>query len=324
MRRQLLRLLVCPDCGTEFRDMPGADTGNGTLQCANSHEFPIRDSVPRFVDDEGYAGSFGFEWTRHSDVQLDSVNRDGYSEDALRKKIDLDLESLKGLTVLDAGCGSGRYAEVFSRFGATVVGVDRTRAIDMAMRNLGDRDNVHLLQGDLFALPLKPASFDIVYSFGVLHHTPDTREAFSRLVPLVKPGGLIYVALYSSYNKALVRSSDFWRRITTRMPDRVLHALCYVAVPLYYFYRIPVLGELAKAALVISMDPSWRRRVLDTFDWYSPRYQWKHTHFEVAQWFQSHGLRDIRIFEEEVTMGARVPGGSSAIPESARPDESGN
>lgn len=87
-----------------------------------------------------------------------------------------------------------------------------------------------------------------------------------------------------------------------RLPKRLLYALSYISVPLYYIYKIPVLGSILKMFFVISMYPDARWRVLDTFDWYSPRYQSKHTHAEVNRWFDEEGLRDIKIYEGEVTM----------------------
>lgn len=53
--------------------------------------------------------------------------------------------------------------------------------------------------------------------------------------------------------------------------------------------------------------PNWRWRVLDMFDWYSPKYQSKHTHWEVFDWFQGEGLVNIKIGEGEVTLLGEKP-----------------
>ena len=52
----------------------------------------------------------------------------------------------------------------------------------------------------------------------------------------------------------------------------------------------------------ISLEKNWRWRVLDTFDWYSPKYQSRHTHHEVYQWFKDAGIRDVRVHRDDVTM----------------------
>jgi hypothetical protein len=132
---------------------------------------------------------------------------------------------------------------------------------------------------------------------------------------LVKPGGILSMFVYASYNKALVYSSDFWRMFTTRLPHPVLHWLSAAAVPLYYVYSIPLLGHVAKAFLPISMEPHWRWRWLDTFDWYSPRYQWKHTHAEVASWFREAGFDHLFVGPGEVSLaGTRVCCDPAPIP----------
>ena len=72
--------------------------------------------------------------------------------------------------------------------GAEVFGVDLTMAIDAAYRNIGHLDNVHLFQADIFALPFRQDAFDLAYSIGVLHHTPDPAAAFDELVREVQSG----------------------------------------------------------------------------------------------------------------------------------------
>jgi hypothetical protein len=128
----------------------------------------------------------------------------------------------------------------------------------------------------------------------------------------LKPAGRISVWVYHVWRPPELRGlkaahatlkgliSDGLRRITTRLPLRVLHYLCYLAAPLGWLQsRIgslpPPFRLLLSPFLLIpcSIHPQWRVRLLDTFDWYSPRYQWKHTVAEVAGWFREAGLTDI-------------------------------
>ena len=94
----------------------------------------------------------------------------------------------RGRLVLDAGVGAGRFAEVVANKGGEVVGVDLSRAIDAAYENIGRRPNVHLVQADIMAMPFRDGTFDLAYSVGVLHHTPDPERAFGR-VAAVRPQG---------------------------------------------------------------------------------------------------------------------------------------
>ena len=184
--------------------------------CACGNTTPVRDGIPRFVSDDGYVSSFSYEWRKHARTQLDSAGAGNRSEEQFQSRLDRPLSWLKGKVMLDAGCGTGRFAEIAARHGATVVGVDFSFAIDVARENLSRWPNVHLLQADLTKMPFDPGTFDLVYSFGVLHHTSDTRRAFLAVANLVKLGGVMSMFVYASYNKAFVYSADLWRRIRFR------------------------------------------------------------------------------------------------------------
>lgn len=310
MKKEFVDILRCPVCAGRFSLKNASETAGqikeGTLECSCRKIYPITNYIPRFVPDDSYVDSFSFEWKLHRKTQLDSANKNNrmknVSENAFQNRIDFSLQQLKGKIVLDAGCGMGRFAEVAAKYGATVIGIDYSFAVDAAFGNIGQLPNVHLVQADVFKPPFAPETFDFIYSFGVLHHTPDCETAFKRLPPLLKKGGKISIFVYSSYNKAIVYTSAFWRFFTTRLPKKLLYLLCHIAVPLYYLYKIPVIGNIGKMLFVIPMIPDWRWRVLDAFDWYSPRFQSKHTHAQVFRWFKEAGLSDISIFDNEITL----------------------
>lgn len=303
--------LQCPACNgnvvVESTAQDGAEVREGRIVCASCPAtYPIVKSVPRFVESDSYAEAFSFEWNVHRTTQLDSANGRTDSEDRLGTSFGFPLEQLRGKRVLDVGCGTGRFAEVVLRHGGTVVGVDLSLAVDAAYQNMGEHPEMHILQADVFRLPLKLGSFDFIYSLGVLHHTPNCRKAFEQLPRHLKPGGVVAITLYTGTNKYYVMSTNFWRRWTTRLPKRTLYALCHVAIPLYFLYRIPVLRQLGMAVFPINMDRDWRWRVLDTFDCYSPTYQSYHSYPEVFEWFETAGLHRIRAMEPAVTvLGSR-------------------
>ena len=174
-------------------------------------------------------------------------------------------------------------------------------AVEAAFKNLGRDKNVNFIQADIFNLPLREGTFDFIYSLGVLHHTPDPKKAFKALPHFLKSGGEISITLYSAYQKIFVYNSKFWRFFTTRMPKKILYSLCHLAIPLYYLYKIPFLGELFKMFIVINLHPDWRWRLLDTFDWYSPKYQFWHVHYEVFKWFDESDLHNIKVLEPGIS-----------------------
>jgi len=313
MKLSLLQWLQCPDCqqtlACEVIQQEGDEILEGNLSCARCQtSYPIRNAVPRFVPGDSYVNNFSFEWNVHRTTQVDSQSGRTDSEDRFRQSMPFPLEELKGKLVLDVGCGIGRFAAIALKYGATVIGVDLSYAVDAAFKNMGERPQMHIVQGDVFRLPLKRDAFDLIYSLGVLHHTPDCRKAFEQLPQYLKSGGSVVITVYTNQNKFYVMSTNFWRRLTPRLPKRLLYALCHVAIPLYYVNRIPLLRYLGQGILPINMDPDWRWRVLDTFDCYSPKYQSYHSYPEVFGWFESKGLCRIRIVEPAVTVMGKRPG----------------
>jgi SAM-dependent methyltransferase len=197
--------------------------------------------------------------------------------------------------------GAGRFAERAAAKGAEVFGIDVTTAIDVTYRNIGRLDNVHLAQADVFALPFRDNTFDLAYSIGVLHHTPDPPAAFAAVARAVAPGGKIAIYVYARYGPSH-RFSDAIRLVTTRLPLKVTWVLSSLAVPLYWLYRVPVVGRLLSVALPISMEPKWRWRWLDTFDWYSPTHQSKYLYPEVFRWFKENGVTVVDIHDGPIRM----------------------
>lgn len=306
MKPGLIYFICCPECSGSLslksEVYEKKEIKSGELLCENGHLYKIVNFIPRFVKADAYTISFSYEWDRFSETQLDTKLGKDLSESQFQGRIDFPLAQIEGKLVLDAGCGMGRYADIARKYGGVVVGMDLSYAVESAFRNIGFLDNIHIIQGDILKPPFKDESFDFIYSFGVLHHTPDASAAFKTLSRYLKKNGKFSLFVYDSYEKAIVYSSNFWRKTTTRLPLRLLYYLCFIAVPLYYVYKMPVIGNFLKAVFVISMRPEWKVRWLDTFDWYSPRYQSKHTHAEVFRWFDQAGFKDIKIFEHGVTM----------------------
>jgi len=305
----LLTLLCCPVCRGPLH---GQDSGYACSACGK--RFPQVRGLIRFVDENSYADSFGYQWGRFERTQLDHGGRDLSEKDFIRKT-GLHPEDLKGKLVLDVGCGMGRFAEVTTRWGARVVGVDLSTAVEVAVKNLADREFV-AFQADVFSLPFPPETFDCIYSMGVLHHTPDCEKAFKALPQYLKPGGTIAVWLYSGYNK-WYRFSDQYRKITHRMSPSVLHSFFRVAVPFFYWLdrglrAVPIVGKpvagVVHHAFPVNRHPDPEVRVLDTFDWYSPKYQSKHTYEQVFRWFESCGLEALSVGEFPVGVRGRKLG----------------
>jgi SAM-dependent methyltransferase len=201
MKPSLVSSVRCAKCGGELwlRD-PVMDEGEivtGSLDCAAcSSHCPIVGGIPRFVPADNYAASFGFQWNQFRQTQLDSYTGRSVSRDRFLNATGWQPESLAGKTVLDAGCGAGRFAEVALSYGATVFAVDYSCAVEACRANFPAHPNLHVVQGNIYSLPFPKDFFDDIYCLGVLQHTPDPRRAFLALPRHLKPGGRIAVDIY--------------------------------------------------------------------------------------------------------------------------------
>lgn len=262
--------------------------------------FSIIRSIPRFVPSDAYVKSFSKQWILFSRTQLDSVSTHS-SRIAFEEKTGMTPRNLKGRCILDAGCGMGRFVDIVSKEpGASIVGLDLSQAVEAAYKNVGSRANVNIIQADVMNPPLSYGSFDYIYSLGVLHHTPDPKRAFFNLVPLLKNGGTIAIWVYHRYRRPPL--SDLYRIVTKRMPLNMVLAICSFITRLYW------LQNRFRYFLVLvpmSTEPEREKRLLDTFDWYSPRYQFKFSTDEVVGWFRQTDLGDVMQHTIPVSVSGR-------------------
>jgi ubiquinone/menaquinone biosynthesis C-methylase UbiE len=124
----------------------------------------------------------------------------------------MGFDQFAGKDLLEVGCGMGTDLVQFARGGARVTGVDYTpRSVEISRQ----RFEVYGLEGrflvgDAEALPFCDDSFDVVYSNGVLHHTPNVQAAIDEIFRVLRPGGLVRVMLYHR------RSLYYWFVILLR------------------------------------------------------------------------------------------------------------
>jgi len=326
MKEAFLETLACISCrGEDLRleieeQEADGEIITGKVICSTcGAEFPITRGVMRTVESDDYVGNFSFEWQLHRKTQIDTETDDS-SYRAFKSRIEVDPADLADLKVLDVGVGTGRFADPVSRGGAHVTGIDLSLAVETAMENVGRRPHTNIIQANCFDLPFRKESFDFIYSIGVLHHTPDCKQAFLSLLPYMKPGGTIAIWVYNAHvwspGSVLESVNRIYRSVTTRLPPYLLYALCLCELPLYYLRKIPgfdqmlhllLPGILYHAIPKTNDSTKVREHILDTFDWYSPKYQSKHTIMEVFDWFEKAGLTNIRVIQEPVALSGRKP-----------------
>ena len=245
MRERLLAWLACPTCRVALALTATACAGNdvreGVLSCTRCRAaYPITKGIPRMIpggvtpEARATAERFGYEWTRFGEI------RPQYAAQFQGWIAPVEPGSFAGRVVLDAGCGKGRHLRLVAQYGAReVIGVDLGPAVEVAARNTADRDNVHVIQADLTQPPLLPASVDVIYSIGVLHHLGAPVTGFRALASLLAPGGRLVAWLYAREGNGWVLAVlEPLRRITRRAPLGLVNALAWgLTVPLWLALR---------------------------------------------------------------------------------------
>jgi SAM-dependent methyltransferase len=316
MRRHHLHYLVCPQCRAGGLDVKAQrETAgrieSGTLACAAcGATYPIIRRIPRFVPMSTYADGFGLQWLKHARTQYDSVTGTTISHDRFFGQTGWP-EDLRGETILEVGCGAGRFTEQAAATGATVVSTDLSIAVEANDASNGERENVMIVQADLFHLPVRERDFSRLFCFGVLQHTPDPARAFFVLPRLLTPGGRLAIDVYRRWGrfKQLTMTKYWARRLTRGMTPERLYHLCerYLAFmwPVARMMRaIPVVGTRLLWRLLIAdhsrtfalSDAQLREwAVLDTFDMLSPVYDDPQALETVGEWFREAGLIDVQV-----------------------------
>lgn len=314
VRTDLLELLRCPSTheplALESPELVDGAVQSGWLATkTGEHRYAVRDFIPRFVPASNYADNFGLQWNKFRQTQLDSFTGLPISADRFWKATGWSPENIRGKWVLDAGCGAGRFAEIALEAGANVVALDYSSAVDACYANLKHHRNLHVVQGDLYALPFFERSFDFVYSLGVLQHTPNVAAAFGGLPLTVKKGGRLCVDFYEKSWKSAFLPKYWLRPFTKRLPKPLLFSALETVVPAglrvsRFVGRVPLLGRyLTRVVPVANYDGilplnekqhlEWS--LLDTFDWLAPEYDHPQTAKTVRGWLEHSGFKDIQV-----------------------------
>ena len=224
MKERVLQYLCCLDCRGNLvlndARWEQNEIWEGSLKCEKcAASYPVKDGIPRFIPkdlDEIVArnvDNFGDQW--HLLDERSEINRteflsylDNFSPDFFENKL-----------ILDGGCGMGKFLYYSGQWGAKdVIGVDLSHAVEVAFQWTHEMPNVHVIQGDLYNLPLR-GGFDFIYSIGVLHHLPDPEKGFATLVKFLKPGGKILAWVYGyEGNELYIKLANPVRRLTCHFP----------------------------------------------------------------------------------------------------------
>jgi SAM-dependent methyltransferase len=261
MKERLLQYLACPSCGGEVRLSAVVETEDargwteiveGELQCGGcARRFPVERGVPRFAalgaverEKAETAANFGWQWRHftHEDER--------YAEQFLGWIAPVAPEFFRDKAVLEGGCGKGRHTRLAAGWGARdVIGVDLSEAVETAHAATRDLPNAHVVQADIYSLPLKRRAFDYAFSVGVLHHLPRPREGFAALARHVRAGGHLSAWVYGAENNEWITRwvSPLRERVTSRISRRALLHLSKLPAAALFAATKLVYGPLNRA-----------------------------------------------------------------------------
>ncbi len=163
-------------------------------------EATSRESMKSQVHDYWNARPCGTQFTTlewGSPEFFADVEKTRYASHPFMREV-AEFDGFRGKKLLEIGCGLGTDLINFARGGAIVSGIDLTeRSIELVKeRFAAEGREVDARAGDAEHLPFADETFDVVYSFGVLHHTPDIDAAIAEIHRVLKPGGRIIIMLY--------------------------------------------------------------------------------------------------------------------------------
>lgn len=280
------------------------------LVSSTGERFPITAGIPRFVGSDSYAAAFGLEWKRHSKTLLDSALGTSISRQRLERCLGMPVEALAGKTVLEAGCGAGRFTELMVGAGALVHAVDLSVAVEANLENVGARPNYRVTQADIRALPFPPGAFDVVVCLGVLQHLPSPEEGMAALWAMLKPGGLLVIDHYTWTLSLVTKLAPAYRLLLKRLsPERakaVTDGLVEVFFPLHWAVRrfrpAQMLLSRISPCLVYFRDfPQLNKEQhkeltrLDTYDNNTDRYKHLRTLRQIRRTLASLGGVSIQV-----------------------------
>lgn len=314
MKVDHIKILICPKCHDKLHLKILKSEENNTIQeglliCDHCKtQYPIINSIPRFVSLDNYSSSFGYQWNIHSRTQYDSYTGLKISEERFFKETGWD-RNLNGEIILEAGCGSGRFTEQALKTGAFVVSFDYSNAVDANYKN-NKCDNLLVVQADIYNMPFRDGFFDKTFCIGVLQHTPDVKKAFDSLVKKVRSNGILVIDVYK---KVPLYKKWFYTKYFVRMVTKHIdHIKLYKFIEKSITFLWPIIKFVSKLPLGRQINwffliadyrgiyplteeelKNWA--ILDTFDMLSPKYDYPQNIETVKKWFVENKFKNIEV-----------------------------
>lgn len=226
---------ACPECKGSLT-LNGKTTHDkrikeGEFHCPTcDYTFPIKNGIPIFLLElskfkKHTAKSFGYKWRKFKTID------EYYKKNFLDELNPLDNKTFfKDKSVLDAGTGIGIPCYCMAENGAKeVFAIEISDSIEIAYENNKRFNNVTVAQSDIYKMPFKRNSFDVVVCVAVLQHLPNPQRAFDELLTFVKPGGTLVLWVYAQEGNSFVRFfvEPIRKMITRRLPLTIVLTMSF-------------------------------------------------------------------------------------------------
>ena len=165
-------LYHCPQTGEKLNL-------DGDQYISSKRIYKIINNIPRFVEGNNYTESFGMQWNIFDKTQTDSFSNTKLSNNRFWAETEWNKKTLERLNVLEVGSGAGRFTEVFLKSTkGKLYSIDYSSAVNANLRNNKRfKSRLFLSQASIYEMPFKDNSFDKIFCFGVLQHTPSFKKS---------------------------------------------------------------------------------------------------------------------------------------------------
>jgi ubiquinone/menaquinone biosynthesis C-methylase UbiE len=277
----------------------------------DKEKIDIINEIPRFAPNQNYTLAFGRQWKEYSKVQLDSFNRTTISEERVEVALNCPLASLKGLKVLEAGSGAGRFTEILLKYGAIVYSFDLSEAVEVNLANNRGNKDFTIFQADIEKIPFRDNYFDIALCLGVMQHTRNSFLSLKELERVTKKDGTIS---FDHYQKHLGQYISlylvYWiiiKNLNSSNQLKVTEFLTRIFFPIHWFFRnISFIQFLLRRISPISFyygmfdlskDQHMEVSMLDTHDKNTDHYKRMLSHRELEKLIKKFDFKSYKIFK---------------------------
>jgi SAM-dependent methyltransferase/uncharacterized protein YbaR (Trm112 family) len=291
----------CVDCYAQ-------EVTEGELVSSSGNRYPIVEGIPRMLvkNTAGWVHknqkTFSLEWRMFRFGERNWGQDIEYRKGLFLLGMGMSPEALRDKLIFDAGCGSGLLSMALAEgYGMEVLAMDLAFGIEQAYMH-NTHPFVYFVQGSVLEPPVRRRAVDFVYCAGVLVAIPDPLKGFKALLPALKPGGRYLIWMYHPIDKE--HHPTDWPKmaiynalragIVSRLPIRLQQALFLSAIPLYLLKR-----EFGRRRRSRCTPVTWREKMQDLTDMFSPVYQHRFSGEEILAWYTDSGLVNSQVAYRE-------------------------